>query len=198
MKKHKKNAGPKSVHHRKPARHNPFFKRSKASRRRRHNPGLASRVGGWVRSGIVAILGAFVTRQVPQMLLGAQNAGMLGYAANAATALMTATLTSKYVSQQDGMFVGIGGAVYFANRVITEQFSEPISSLRLAGVGDVQAGIRGMDGLRPGYFNSPPAYNQDGTPAVPAAIREAITAAVRNAQPPAKSLEGRRSLRFAA
>lgn len=201
--KKKTTARPKQKHRKNPPRRfqkkaNPATRRSK-----RRNPGIASKATGFFRMGLMAVLGALITRQAPQMILGAKNSGLMGYAANVAAALGAAALATRVTNRQDAMSVAVGGAVYTVNRIISEKTSGPIRALALAGVGDVQAIPamgRGMRGIGPAYFASPPAYDSNGQPVIPTQIIDAVRRDLQAnppAPPPASSMAGMRYRRAA-
>lgn len=184
-KRRKKNAA-----RRRSPRRNPTIKLGKHSRRRR-NPGLITRTGGFLRMGIVAVLGAFITRQVPQWLLGARNTGIAGYAANIATALTAASLIGRVSNRDDAASAAVGGAVYTVNRMASELPSGPIRALALSGMGDPSA-VSGLRGLQPAYFPTPVAW-QGGRPVIP----QAIIDAARPSPPPGSQMAGLRMRRAA-
>lgn len=88
-------------------------------RYRRRNPGI----GDIKRVSISALwaIGAGVgTNQIPQMLLKEQNVGVMGYLANAVTALGLSALVGRFVNPAAGESVFIGGAVMTAGRMIQD------------------------------------------------------------------------------
>lgn len=200
--KKKTNARPKQKHRKNPPRR--MTKKANPAPRRvkRRNPGIAGKATGFFRMGLMAVLGALVTRQAPQMLLGSRNAGIMGYAANVAAAMAAAALATRVTNRQDAMSVAVGGAVYTVNRIISEKTSGPIRALALSGVGDVQAFTprRGMRGIAPGYFASPAAYDSAGRPVIPTEIIDAVRSNLQTqpiAPPPAASMAGARFRRAA-
>lgn len=172
---------------------------TKQKKRRNGARGVTGKAVGFLRMTLVALIAAFATRQVPQWLLGARNTGYVGYAANIATALSAAALAGKFASRQDSVFALVGGAVMTGSRVISEKFgSGPIRQLALSGVGDASAlsgARRGVRGIGPAYFASPPVY-QNGKPVIPQEILEQAAAymdakrASTAAAPPGAALAG--------
>lgn len=118
-------------------------------RRRRHNPfGLT-----WSGIGIqtVAAIGSgILTRSLPQALLGAKNTGVMGYAANAGTAVVCTFIANK-VSPGLGNAALLGGATMIAGRLAEDfigqklidygQVNLPLPSL--SGVGDRRYSLAG-------------------------------------------------------
>lgn len=76
-----------------------------------------------------AISGGVATRAVPQMLLGANNAGLMGYLANAAVAGIGGWLTGKFFSQKFGQGWLIGGAVALTSRILSDQLNLQVWNL---------------------------------------------------------------------
>lgn len=178
MKKQHKKKAPLRIKHR-----NPLFaaKRNSGHRtsRRRHNPsmgGLLRRPVDTLKTGAFALAGLVATRQLPQMALGTRNSGLIGYAANLAVALVGGAAVSKFVGREAGQAVGIGGSLYLANRIISENFSPIPKALALSGLGDSQA-VGSLGAVVPAYFAHPVARDNNGRPIIPAAIVEAARAA---------------------
>ncbi len=178
-------------HSKKKARQpNPHFKfaaKAKAhhyKKPRRRNPELSmSRPVEVVKSGAVALAGLVATRQLPQLVLGSRNTGVIGYASNAAAAAITAALAGKFAGKAAASLVLIGGGLYIVNRIMTEQFSPVGKYLSLAGVGDASASAR-LGRVKEAYFPYPVLYDKAGKPIIPAEIdarRLALAAAAASA-----------------
>jgi hypothetical protein len=112
-------------HHRKSARRNPG---GYHHHRHRRNP----RVGGRILPMIGgAAIGGFLTRSLPQTFLGASNAGIMGYAANAAVAVGGSWLVGKW-SKDAGLGFLVGGGAAIALRV----YQDYTSGASAAGASD--------------------------------------------------------------
>jgi hypothetical protein len=185
--KKKKNPAPKRR-----ARKNPAvvsFKKS--THRRRRNPSMIGQGVSTIKAGVLALIGLVATRQLPQMALGAKNTGALGYVANFAAMLLASAAASKVAGKPAGQSVAIGGGLYIANRVISENFSPIGKALSLSGLGDAQAASGAqLRGIQPAYFPVPVTY-ENGAAQVPQLIRDEIRAAVPPA-PPASKMAGYR------
>lgn len=91
---------------------------------RRRNPGILGMSGGDLIVETVAAVGNGVaTRVIPQMILGAANAGVVGYAANAVTGLAGAWLASKF-NQKAGHGALLGAAVALASRILSDTMGQ--------------------------------------------------------------------------
>lgn len=148
--------------------------------KRRHNPdGLARRPSqaatDMLKIGALALGGLIVTRQVPQMALGPRNTGVLGYVANAVTAVAAAAATKRFAGDQASQAVLIGGALYTVERILNEQFTPLGRALSLAGVGDPVA-HGGLGAIKPAYYPWPVVYDRQGKPVIPQEITEAVKA----------------------
>ncbi len=162
-KKHKKNP-----HRAAPAA---FAKKKKNPGRRRKNPNsrfLGSTVNT-LKMGVWALIGLVITRQIPQMILGAKNTGALGYLANAATMVGSAAMFQRFAGAEAGSAVAIGGGIYTVNRALQEYLSPVGKVLSLSGIGDPMAlGEIVTDGRA--YFPMPVAWDGNN-PVVPREIR---------------------------
>jgi hypothetical protein len=176
-KKRKKNAA---------RRPNPFAKvraaqKRKNPTRRRRNPDMAGMLAQPVellKFGLVALLGLVATRQVPQMLLGARNTGLIGYASNLGTALAGAYGTGKFAGNRAAIAFGTGGGLYTVNRILTDKLTPVGQVLSLAGVGDAHAS-NSLGRLVPGAI-FPPSYDEQGRVKFPPVFADAV----RRLQPP--------------
>lgn len=115
-----------SSSHRSRRRSNPGFGfgRVKHRNRRRRNPG----VGGFgVRDLTGTILwgtaGALATRVVPSTFLGTKNTGILGYGANAVTAIAGGMLVGKFLRPQAGQEFTAGGLIALGLRLFEDWMS---------------------------------------------------------------------------
>jgi hypothetical protein len=92
-----------------------------------------------------AALGLIATRQVPQIVLGTRNAGIVGYVGNFVTAAGAAAIAKKAIGNEAGVAVLIGGSLYAFNRLLND-FTPLGKTLNLSGVGDTQASgsLRGL------------------------------------------------------
>lgn len=170
VKKHNKKSRAK---HRK----NPFRFHAKVARhRRRRNPSIIGRSTGLLKTGLLALLGLIVTRQLPQVLLGQRNTGVLGYAANFVTALVAAAAAGRTIGKESGQAVAIGGMLYLVNRALTENFSPIGRWASLSGVGDAAA-AGGLGRIQPGYSPVPVVRGPDGQPIIPAALQPSVVPA---------------------
>jgi len=160
-------ASHRKVTRRKTRRANPSGHRRRSSGRRRHNPSMLAGTTSILKSGFYALLGLVAARQVPQMVLGARNAGVIGYAANVAVTVIAAMLGSKFLGKEAGAAMGVGGGVYVANRVIQDNFSPVGKVLSISGIGDYTA----LGDIQNGYFPLPVPTNAAGQPIIPSEIR---------------------------
>lgn len=184
-------------HNNTPRRQNPHKKQQHRGNRggRRRNPNIGKNVGGFFRQGIVAILAALATRQLPQIVLAGKNTGIVGYLANTITAMGISAATTKVLGRQDGIAAGIGGAVYTVSRMASENLSPSINALSMAGLGDPAAHVgRGLGTIKDTYMPVPPVWDENGRPYIPREILAAV--AERTAAPmPGSSMAGIRMAR---
>jgi len=159
--------------------------RRKVARRRNPSPTKAIRRGGDVlKTGAFALGGLVLTRQIPQAIFGSRNSGVLGYAMNIATAILAATVVSKFSSKQAGAAVAIGGGLYTVERILSEQLTPLGKALSLSGVGDARA-HGGLGAIRRAYMPWPVTRDRrTGKPYIPPEIIEATRAAVQPAPAP--------------
>jgi hypothetical protein len=87
------------------------------------NPILGMSGGDLLSETAGAVVNGIATRMVPQMLLGANNTGIVGYAANAATGLVGAWLASK-LSPKVGHGALLGAAVAVASRILSDTMGQ--------------------------------------------------------------------------
>lgn len=87
------------------------------------NPILGMSGGDLLTETVGAVVNGVATRIIPQMLLGANNTGIVGYAANAATGLAGAWLASKF-SPKVGHGALLGAAVAVASRILSDTMGQ--------------------------------------------------------------------------
>lgn len=121
----------------------------------------------FLKLGLYALVGLVATRQLPQMVLGAGNSGLMGYVANGITAFAVGWLANKFLGRDAGMATGIGGGVYVMNRILGDYFSPVQKYLSLSGLGDPGA----LGDIRQGYFPLPVPTDSAGNPIIPSEIR---------------------------
>lgn len=90
---------------------------------RHHNPILGVSAGELIVETAAAVANGVATRVIPQMVLGAQNTGIMGYAANAATGLAGAWLAGKF-SNKAGHGALLGAAVALASRILSDTMGQ--------------------------------------------------------------------------
>jgi|DewCreStandDraft_4_1066084.scaffolds.fasta_scaffold03500_23 hypothetical protein len=166
-------------------RPNPFIKMKTRRAKRRSNPSITRGPLNLAKSGAIALLGLVATRQIPQLALQTRNTGLVGYAANFATAAVAGALAGRFWNRDAGKLIFIGGSLYTVSRILTEQFSPIGRYFSLAGIGDAQAASLGV--IKDGYFPVPVVLDQAGQPVIPRAIVEAAQPATPPAPLPAPS-----------
>lgn len=166
--KHRTKKGSKSATRR---RKNPFMKHRRTSRRRR-NPGMLTGATGILKSGFYALLGLVVARQLPQMVLGVNNSSWFGYIANLVATFLAAMVGGRFLGQDAGRDIAIGGGVYTVNRVIQDNFSPVGKVLSISGLGDYSA----LGDIQPGYFPLPVPTDANGNPIIPSELRQVAPA----------------------
>jgi len=90
---------------------------------RHRNPILGVSTGDLITETAAAVASGIATRVVPQMFLGANNSGLVGYAANAATALAASWAAGK-MSSRLGHAALLGGAVAIASRILSDTMGQ--------------------------------------------------------------------------
>ena len=172
MKRTKKRSGTKrSTSHRKARRKNPFVGARKHHARRRKNPSTMSLSGtsSILKGGFFALIGLVVARQIPQMLLGARNTGLIGYGSNLLATFVAAMVGTKFLGPDAGKYIAVGGGVYMVNRALTDNLSPVGKVLSLSGIGDHNA----LGDIQSGYFPLPVPTNGSGQPIIPVELRPA-------------------------
>ncbi|HLJ17975.1 MAG TPA: hypothetical protein VKV15_25990 [Bryobacteraceae bacterium] len=92
-------------------------------RHRRRNPILGMSGGDLLVETAAAVVNGVATRVVPQMILGSNNTGVVGYGANAITGLAGAWLAGKF-SQKAGHGALLGAAVAVASRILSDTMGQ--------------------------------------------------------------------------
>lgn len=170
------------------SRRNPDFPVFASKKRQaRHNPDLTAILKKPVdvlTHGLYATGGLLMTRQVPQLVLGSRNVGLIGYGANIIVALIAGAAAGAAFGPAAGASVMIGGGLYTVSRALTEQ--TPIGKhLVLSGAGDPIA-CGNLGALVPGYFAHPAVINRaTGEPEIPEAIVRAVLRQIPVAAPAA-------------
>lgn len=112
---------------------------SHVTKRHHHNPGgLTGRVGNLGVTAAFAIAGSFISKAGAQMILGANNVGMAGYAGNAAVGAGLWFVVEKFLKSPRGADgVAIGTLIQIILRAINDYtpFGTYVANL---GMGDYQ------------------------------------------------------------
>jgi hypothetical protein len=161
--------------HARKSRRNPFFgKRARHFRRRSHrNPAI----GGFSTTELLKLAlgagaGVIGSKYAAQVALGANNTGVVGYAAQAVATLALGWLAAKFAGKDAATGVVAGGLGAVALRIYNDNMSgSSVAAGAMSGLGDPDMGRLGI-GLS-GYGS--------GTMAVPAGF----------AQPPAVIVSAR-------
>ena len=126
-------------------------------RRRRSNPGMGS-IGSpktWVMGGAGALAGFVGSAAIPQMILGAGNTGVAGYAATAAAAVGLGLISHFLLPRQMAVTAGVvaGGFANLLRRVITDQtpFGSYVSGM---GMGDYMVANWGPTRMQNGLYSA--------------------------------------------
>lgn len=147
--------------------------------RRRSNPGTFGRPGDWLEGGAGVLTGVVAARGLPQLILGASNTGVMGYAANA-VATAVATFAAHMAFPRHHVFsasVLAGGAAALISRVIGDYSLLGSYSSQL-GLGDY---LMNFNYTTPQYLapgNSRGLLTQGNPAAVPVNMNSAATAGV--------------------
>ena len=154
-----------------PAKKNPStYKKS-----RRRNPTVGRVVSGFGMNAGIALVALVGTRQIPQMLLGENNTGIYGYAANLAATLALAYAAHFAAGPAAAQAALIGGGLYLVNRILTEKVAPIGQYLSLTGLGDASA-ASSLGTIADGYFVHPTIVDKNGRPMIPQAIIDAANA----------------------
>jgi hypothetical protein len=148
------------------SRKNPFFgKRRHHVRRRSHrNPGVAGfNTSELLKLALGAGAGVIGSKYVTQLALGANNAGFIGYGAQAIATLALGWLANKFAGKDAATGVVAGGLGAVALRIYNDNISG--TSSPMSGLGDPDMGRLGigLGGYLPGQ--SPvPVYDFSAMP----------------------------------
>jgi len=170
--------------------------KKKAKRRNPKRRGILARPLDVIRLGSLALAGLVITRQLPQAVLGTRNVGIVGYFSNVVAATVAAGAIGRFVDVEAAKAVGIGGALYLVERIVSEQLTPLGKALSLSGIGDARA-AGSLRGIESKYFPWPVVTDRrTGQPVIPREITEAAVNAVRPMIPlPAPALAGGRFAR---
>lgn len=150
-------------------------------RRKHRNPGgLAATIGSpkeLVVASAAGLISAVATRQLPQLILGANNTSWEGYGANFLTTIVATWVSGAVFGPMAGRGALIGGMVIVLDRILTEQVSPIGPYLQLSGVGDATAYSK-LGTIRTGYYTHPNLQNPDGSMYVPNPFNDAAVQAV--------------------
>lgn len=153
-------------------------------RRRSSNP-MGSIIGSpkeLIQGGIAGLAAAVATRQLPQVVLGANNSGVEGYAANAVTGIISTWIAGAFAGAAAGRGAAIGSIVILIDRILSENVSPIAQYISLSGVGDANAYSK-LGTIRSGFFTHPGLMNPDGSLYVPDPYTDAAMSAVASKYP---------------
>ena len=128
--------------------------KKRGAHRRRSNPGPIGNPKTWVIGGAGVLAGVFVSRGLPQLVLGAGNTGAMGYAANAAAAA-AAGYATHMLTRNSTLTAGVvaGGFAALLARLIGD-YTPYGKTIALSGWGDYQfsniVGLTPQRLIRPG------------------------------------------------
>lgn len=131
--------------------------RARPHHRKRSNPGMGA-IGSpttWLFGGAGALAGFVGSAALPQMILGASNTGIAGYAATAAATIGLGLLSHFLLPRQPGVTLGVisGGFANLIRRVISDQ--TPFGSyLSNPGMGDYMVANWGPPRMNNGLFSA--------------------------------------------
>lgn len=144
--------------------------------RRRRNPNVLRKGTDILQLGFWVVVGLALTRQIPQLLLGAKNSGIMGYLANIAVAIAASWAAGSIGGDKAALGAGAGGGAYVITRAAQENMNPIGKYLSLQGLGDAMALGEIYNGER-AYFPTPMGYDNAGNPIIPQSIRPALPAA---------------------
>lgn len=171
-----------------PTRKNKAATKSNPSRRnktRRNPETLTQLVGSPKTLAILAIAGlgsAVATRQLPQLILKANNTGWKGYASNGLAGLVATYAAAKLSGPEAAKAALTGALVIIADRIITEQYSPLGQYLALSGSGDATA-TGTLGSIADGYYIHPTVIDSTGQPVIPHEVSDAAIASILNKYP---------------
>ncbi len=176
-------------------KNNPATSNRPKHRRKRNPDGLRAIIGSprqLATQAVVGLLAAVATRQLPQMVLGADNKDWKGYFGNGLTAAAAAWAAAVFLGPSAGQAALIGGSVILLDRILTEKVSPVGKYLSLTGLGDATAAT-GLGTIADGYFVYPTVRDAQGNPVIPHEITDAGLSAMRQllpAPPSSGSMQG--------
>lgn len=129
------------------------------SRSRRGNPGSIGSPKTWVMGGAGALAGFVGSAAVPQLLLGAGNTGVTGYAVTAGAAIGLGLLSHFLLPRQQAVTFGVvaGGFANLLRRVISDQtpFGQYVNQTAgMNGMGDYMVANWGPPRMNNGLFSA--------------------------------------------
>jgi hypothetical protein len=178
-----KNAVKTAANHKK--RPNPFKAKYEAlkkhKRNHRRNPGMNEVIGrpmDLVTIGLSALGSAVAVKQLPQMILGTNNAGWEGYLANGITTAATTWAAGTFIDKTAAQGALAGGLVIILDRILTDYFSALGPYLSLSGVGDATSYGK-LGTIRNGYYFHPSLVDSNGNMITPEPVlNDAVNAVV--------------------
>ena len=109
----------------------------------------------WVLGGAGVLAGFIGSAALPQMLMGASNVGMTGYAATAAAAVGLGLLSHMLLPRMPALTIGVvsGGFANLLRKVISEQtpFGSYVAGM---GMGDYMVANWGPPRMQNGLFSA--------------------------------------------
>jgi hypothetical protein len=169
-------------HYRHARRHNRHYRRNPEFLGLNMKTLMEMTVGG-VANGIL-------TRSGPQLVLGANNTGVMGYGANLVAALGGAWLMKAMFGANVGIGAVVGGLSAVAQRIMSDLVGSKLGDIGLSGDLDFDLGFyignsfplptagSGPYLLNPGYSGQPmPSVSVGGPTIVPAALPAAAAGA---------------------
>lgn len=163
---------------------NPFKKKYEellSRRRKSRNPAsLAESIGrpsDVLELGLSAVASAVAVKQLPQMVLSAENTGAMGYVANGVVTVATTWLAGAFIGKAAAQGALAGGLVIILDRILTDKFSELGPVLQLSGVGDATSYGK-LGTIRDGYYFHPDLRDNAGNLITPQPVLDASLANV--------------------
>jgi hypothetical protein len=158
--------------------------RNQTRNRRRRNPTVLSDPKGLAINIVTALLSAVLTRQLPQIVLGANNTGWKGYLGNVVSGAAGTFAAHEFIGPAAAQAAVLGSGVIVLDRVLTEQFSPVGKYLSLTGLGDATSATR-LGEIAEGYYIHPTIFDAQGRPIIPHQITDAAVRAYAAMQPAA-------------